>query len=247
MYYQLTKAQSKPVIDDQVNLGVSLVISSYMRMDNVKRVLNSYVSYDIFSEIIIWHNGPSKFDWDLGKSDKVKLIQSHDLGLASRFAAGLLARNNLVCFQDDDILIEESNWKRLIDAKEQNPNSTICVEGKIPYKDGTYGRAIKPKPGKVMHCEIHLNRAFCTNQVHLGYFFPFWQRTQLSLSPEVGGGEDIVYSYAVSSKTKESPIAIGIEFENLESDHAISNRSGNQHHNRTSIMKICKEIVLVSD
>ena len=240
-YYKLISSKSSLVLKtDFDDHKASIVISSFKRIPNVIRIVEEYLNYELLSEIIIWHNGPEKLNVPFSDK-KIRTIESDDFGLASRYAAALLSSSDTVLLQDDDIVLPESSLNTIVRAKLEYPQKTICIEGKVPHADGTYGKTVKPKPGQKMDCDIHLNRLVCTNKEAVPAFFTFLHRTKLSLDPKAGGGEDIVYSYAITEKTGEKPLAVGVEFTNLESSNAISKRYGNQHANRTKIMNVCLE------
>ena len=237
-YYQLTSAKKGNLYKDHE--GCTLILSSFKRHENVKEILAAYTNYSLLDEIIVWHNGPEKLNLDPSLKN-IKIIESDDLGLASRYAAGLLASNSTVLLQDDDIFFEEGSLEQIVDASKSNPNRTITSEGKIPHKDGTYGKGIKPKIGKEVECEIHLNRLICTKRDFIPHFFSALYKTGLSLNPKTGGGEDIVYSYAITNLTGKKPLAVGVKYTNLSNEEAISDRHGKQHINRTDIMNVCKQ------
>jgi|TARA_R100001015_G_C4629728_1_gene190800 hypothetical protein len=238
-YYQAISAEEGNLYSNSD--GCTLILSSFKRPKNVKKILAAYMDYALLDEIIIWHNGPEKLD--IGAFDEdVKIIESNDLGLASRYAAGLLASNDIVLLQDDDIFFEEESLRIIVNESIKNPERTITSEGKIPHKDNTYGKGIKPGIGEKIECEIHLNRLVCTKREFIPHFFSTLYKTGLSLNPRTGGGEDIVYSYAITNFTGKKPLAVGVSYKNLSSKEAISDRYGNQHANRTDIMKICKQL-----
>lgn len=238
-YFELTSAKPVKLTERQTN-RFSLVVSSFSREKNVIDIVNQYSTYACFAEIIVWHNGsnPLQFDYN---DQKVKIINSDDMGLASRYAAALLAKSRTVFLHDDDLVVPESSFIEMAE-KHTELNRTISIEGKIPHSDGTYGKTVKPSIGTEEECEIHLNRCICTSRPTISSFFTFLNETELTLNPKGGGGEDIVYSYAARLVTGNKPLALGVPFKNLDSSVAISARFGNQHTNRTTIMKICQEI-----
>ena len=223
------------------NLGSAMIISSFMRLENIQKILDQYNKYDILTDIIVWHNGPDKLNLKyLGQ--KIKSIESDYMGLMSRYAAALLAKTEFVFLHDDDLFVSEESLLKMLQLHINGDNRTISIEGKIPHSDGSYGQSIKPKMGETIECEIHLNRCICTSKSIIPAFFTFLYKTGLSLSPKAGGGEDIVYSYAARAVTKQRPLAVGVSFQNMDNQSAISNREGNQHKNRTKMMKVCQAL-----
>lgn len=240
-FFEATSAKDADIMSQEEE-GFSLILSSYSREENILKLLEEYSTYNCFSQIIVWHNGKNLLK--LGnRTDHIYLINSDDMGLSSRYAAGLLAKNEIVFLHDDDLIVPEDSFLKMAE-KHIQLGRTISIHGKIPHSDGSYGKAIKPSIGSEEECEIHLNRCICTSKSIIPSFFSFLYKTKLSLDPKGGGGEDMIYSYAARVKTGLKPIALGVEFQNLDSREAISNRFGNQHKNRTKIMKVCQEVFL---
>lgn len=236
-WYQLLSSKEANVYLDE-SKTYSLVLSSFNREENVKKILDQYLAYSSLSEIIVWHNGSNPFLYETG-SQKLKLINSDDLGLATRYAAALLVKNEILFLQDDDLLVPEETLQYMAN-KHSEMNTTTTIEGKKPHSDGSYGVAVKPSMGEVEECEVHLNRCICTSKTLIPSFFSFWFKTQLSLTTLAGGGEDIVYSFAARLASGNRPVALGVKYQNLTDPSAISNRAGNQHRNRTKILHCCQ-------
>ncbi|MFT7313634.1 MAG: hypothetical protein ACI9J5_001773 [Paraglaciecola sp.] len=240
VFYAAISAKESEIFSTK-DLGSTMIISSFMRLENIQKILEHYNKYKILTEIIVWHNGPDKLDIkNIGQ--KIKIIESDDMGLMSRYAAALLAKTELVFLHDDDLLLPEKSLLKMLQLHIDGDRRTISIEGKIPHSDGSYGQSIKPKIGDSIECEIHLNRCICTSKSIIPAFFAFLYKTGLSLSPQAGGGEDIVYSYAARTVTNKRPLAVGLSFENLDNQAAISNREGNQHKNRSKMMKVCQAL-----
>ncbi|MEP0369352.1 MAG: hypothetical protein ABJN36_02335 [Cyclobacteriaceae bacterium] len=240
-YYQAISAKSYDQTVSKTE-GTTLILSSFAREDNIKQLVDSYSRYSVFNEIIIWHNGQNKLEIP-NKPPETKIINSDDLGLSSRYAAGLLACNDTVFFHDDDLILPEESFVELINEKNNNPDRTYCIQGKVPHSDNTYGKAVKPAIGERRPCDIHLNKVICVSRKLIPSYFNMWYDTGLDLDPKGGGGEDIVFSYAVRKLTGQKPLVVGVKFKNLDGSAAISSRYGNQHVNRTQVMKVCQQLL----
>lgn len=241
-YFKLTSAKSQEVESTSRGEKSTVIVSSFARLANVKTIVETYAGYSTFDEIIVWHNGAGKFEPEVS-SDKLRVINSDDLGLASRYAAALLARNETLFLQDDDILAPEATFQTMREKHLQEQTRTVTTEGKALYSDGAYGEVVKPVLGQALECDVHLNRLICTQRSLIPVFFELLHQTNLHLSPQAGGGEDIVYSYAVAYKLDIKPLALGVEYKDLSDENAISKRLGNQHANRTKIVKICQAAI----
>ena len=144
-YFELTAAPAINVLADKTP-KYSLILSSFSREENVALIISKYSKYDCFGEIIVWHNGlkplPLKYD-----TNKVRVINSDDMGLSSRYAAALLAKSETIFLHDDDLLVPEDTFVKMA-HKHRETLATISIEGKNPYPDGTYGMPVKPKNGE---------------------------------------------------------------------------------------------------
>lgn len=220
--------------------GITVVLSSFARLSNIELIVSTYLDYLEVDELIVWHNGPTPLP-PLGQHPKLRTIVSDDLGLSTRFAAALLARHEQIFLHDDDLLVPPQTFRLLSKYYRQDPTRTYAIEGKNPRANNTYGQPVRVLPGWTCPCEIHLNRLLCTSRSLIPHFFELWRATELSLDPMFGGGEDIVYSYAVTAQTSKRPLLVGVPFQNLPKSEAISDRLGNQHANRTKIMHICQK------
>lgn len=244
-YYKLIETKDQPVESLHDSTKSSIVISSFARLSNVYEIVETYQSYDCFGEIIVWHNGEGEVAIS-NKSEKLRVINSDDMGLASRYAAALLSRHETVFLQDDDIIAPEVTFHQMRDRHVTDGYRTVTTEGKVLYQDGAYGKKALPKKGEEMECDVHLNRLICTKRSLVPHFFELLIKTNLHLSPIAGGGEDIVYSYAIANALGLKPIALHLAYSDLSDENAISKRLGNQHANRSKIVTMCKSVTGLS-
>lgn len=81
---------------------VSAILLSYRREPNVRRIISILRRHPAIDEIIVWNNNRDVPFVEPG----VKVINSAENFLCiARYAAALLARNDTIYFQDDDILV----------------------------------------------------------------------------------------------------------------------------------------------
>jgi hypothetical protein len=62
----------------------------------------------------------------------------------------------------------------------------------------------------------------------------------LDIDAARGGGEDIVFSYAMRAATGQRPLVVPGHYEDLIARHALANRNGSQVADRTRIMQACQ-------
>lgn len=85
---------------------ISLLINTIRRYDNLEKILKAQLDYDCIDEIIVMNNGGQPISV---KHDKLKVITpSWDVGLRSRWVLGTLAKNDCLCVQDDDLIVDRS-------------------------------------------------------------------------------------------------------------------------------------------
>src|SRR5260370_40877101 len=88
----------------------TVVILNWQRPANVRVILDSYVAYRRVSQIIVWNNNDGEtFTY---YHPKVRLILSAELGLNTRWAAALLAKNDCGIVADDDLIARETTIDR---------------------------------------------------------------------------------------------------------------------------------------
>ena len=135
LFYAAISAKQAEIFNSK-DPGSTMIISSYMRLDNIQHILNEYQKYDILTDIIVWHNGPDKLNLKyLGQ--KIRIIESDDMGLMSRYAAALLAKTEFVFLHDDDLFVPEESLLKMLQLHINGDKRTISIEGKIPHSDGS--------------------------------------------------------------------------------------------------------------
>ncbi len=229
------------------NLGdeLTLVILSWVRIGNVKMLVNYYNSLDRIGEIIIFNNN-SKFNISkyFGHHNKVTVIQStHDLGLYSRFAAAALSRNRGVIFIDDDIFVPDPTIESLYYEWRRYPDSCHGIIGRETsngYRPiDTYGEV------KVIltRCLV-TSKTTCIKALEFSRLFD-----HLDCIPR-GNGEDIIISYCAILETGLLNKAYPLPYQNLEghggskmSASAIHQRFPGHYVHRQTVVNMCERIL----
>ncbi|HKZ39134.1 MAG TPA: glycosyltransferase [Chryseolinea sp.] len=85
--------------------AVSACLLSYKRARNIQKIVDSIQNYPFIDEILIWNNN-SEERLDI-RGDKVKIIASKENTICyGRFLCAKEARNEIIYFQDDDVIVE---------------------------------------------------------------------------------------------------------------------------------------------
>jgi hypothetical protein len=207
---------------------LSLIMLSWDRIANVRKLLERYRNFGRVSEIIVFNNNPRHDLRDTIKAidREIILIQSNtDLGMYTRFAAAGLAVNDCILFLDDDIFVPESTVDDLYEKWMEHPRS--C--------HGTHGRSVnrgyRPRDhyGRV---KVVLTRCLMTSrEVCLHAFQHSSSFLDLESIPN-GNGEDIILSYSAILLSGDLNWAYHLAFDNLEGWKMPENTSGLAIHQR---------------
>jgi hypothetical protein len=214
----------------------TVVILNWRRPSNVRTILDRYTEYRRVAEIILWNNDCCHFRYD---HPKVRLVQSAELGLNTRWAAALLAQYRCVIVTDDDLIADEATIDRLIDSHAQDPDRAYTLHGRCPTAANEYAFHVE-HVSEPTEAVMHLTRLTCLGRQHVPYYFIALEELGLRIDPATGGGEDIVMSFAVTRATGKRPLVVPGRYRDLLARGAISNRHGPQQERRTLIMRRCQ-------
>ncbi|MGH7305080.1 MAG: hypothetical protein ACRELZ_17490 [Candidatus Rokuibacteriota bacterium] len=214
-----------------------MVILNWRRPENVRRILDAYTRYRQLDDLIVWNNNPDRlFTYD---HPKVRCINSPDCGLNTRWLASLLAVHDCIIVNDDDVICAETTIDDLIEYHQRDPDRSYTLQGRNPDHENAYAvrvhRVVAPT-----ECEMHLTRTVCINRKFVPEYFAAIRQMDIRIDPERGGGEDIVFSYLVTSLTGKRPLVVPGTYTDLLAPHSIANRNGPQWENRTAIMRYCQ-------
>lgn len=216
--------------------GISGVVLSWNRPDNVARIIAGWRESGAIDEAIVWNNNP---EVPLALDGWARVINaSHDLGLYTRFAAACLARNECVLIQDDDLSLPTKSITTLREAWRRDPDILHGIFGRIPDALGRY--QIEDRFDSSV--PIVLTRALLAHRRHAARFFEFaaaFEALQRDGQP-YGHGEDIIFSYAVMGLSGRLNRVHRVPVVELPSPDAINLRNRGEHlSHRTRVMRAC--------
>ena len=216
----------------------SLVVLNWQRPENVRQILDRYVSFDGLDDIIVWNNnGNTPFVY---LHPKVRCINSDEFGLNTRWLGSLLARHSCVIVHDDDLICDEATIDRLIAYHRADPDRTYTLHGRNPTRSNQYADKVD-HVAEPTECDVHLTRVTCVNRRWVPRYFDALAAMGIDITPQAGGGEDIVISYAIRAATGRRPLVVPGSYEDLIAPHALANRYGSQAEERTVIMRACQQ------
>jgi hypothetical protein len=223
---------------------------SWVRPENLNKIIEMYDGYDVVGEIIVWNNNKHLFASDLGLN-KVKVLNcSTDFGLDSRFVGSMLAKNRCVIVHDDDLILSERNIKNLVRNFELDHTRIYTYEGRIP-QGGAY--TCVPGPGRVedvsepTEVPISLTRCACFDRLYAAEYAKLCDTMFYDVYTNLNG-EDIVFSYLTSHLSGKMPMVLPVPDKDgyielpSSQEEKISTRN-NFTERRTELIKRC-EIVL---
>jgi len=114
---------------------ISVIILNWLRPDNIRRyILPQLIKCPLIDEIIISHGRKdTMFDF---KSDIVKIVHRDDnqknkaFGLSLRFLAAMSAKNSLLLFIDDDMIVPPLTIQRMYEIAKLNYPCLVCKYGR---------------------------------------------------------------------------------------------------------------------
>jgi len=217
---------------------ISLLMLTWRRRNNLRKILWTQSCYDIVDEIIVFNN--YRLSTILPLNEKTKVINaSHDFGLRSRWAMGILARNRCLVFQDDDILVPEIGFQSLWERWREDPERLYAAYGRNPNSRNEYN--FENAIGEVA---MVLTRVVCVDQSVLANMLrvevDFYSNEEMARP--VLNGEDILLSYAVTSLYQKRHSVVPLEHEELPpGPHALAIRRKKFHlQERTALMRRCQ-------
>jgi hypothetical protein len=186
------------------NVTASVVIMSFARPENVRFLTEWYLTEPAFRgvirEVLIWNAKPSLdalVDLETTYGDRVRVLRaSPDLGLHSRYAAALLAREPVVFMQDDDIMTRAGMVREILARHSAQPDVIHGLWARFPNKHHPYP---VHSPDGSTSAPIILTKVLVARRELFAQFFtvePFFAPLARTSKP-VWNGEDIVLSLAV--------------------------------------------------
>lgn len=186
---------------------LTLILLNWKRPHNVSRIIQTYLTYSRFDEIILWNNNP-ECSFKI-KNEKIKYFTSENQFTVSRYAATFFARNNDIMFQDDDLFLTELQIEKLFEAHLTHPKSIIgCfgrnLESGCYVKHYSYGK-VDVILGRVMLFEKKLIANFVKDCPAFGgaleddILFSLCQN-RYHIATHVGDVEELPKDYALSRR-----------------------------------------------
>jgi GT2 family glycosyltransferase len=108
--------------------GITAVLVSYKREQNLTNILSSLRATGAVSQIILWNNDPETHL--VGGPDVTVINSTVNFKAYARYAAAMLAANDHILFQDDDIVLEPEIFEALHRALRDQPARIYGIAGR---------------------------------------------------------------------------------------------------------------------
>jgi len=237
-------SQYKPNKTQSRILMITSVLLNWKRPENVERIVRYLDKHSLIDEILVWDESPDQRFQNLSKCPKVRVIvPEKKYGLVSRWKASLLAKNDAIFMQDDDLILSHQDISNYHD-KWTNESDIIhglvgrYADHKEQYTCGIYGINSET--------EIVLTRAMMFHKKYAGMFFESEKNHHDTYIKNIirRNGEDIYFNFLIMSKSglcnrTHKLIKPVIELPSL---YAISDRNPDHFKERTVIMNACRKI-----
>lgn len=219
-----------------INHRASIIILSWKRPENIRRILDVETRYQCVNEVIVFNNNAAS---TLRYSHpKVKTLNaSCDFGLRTRWIAAALAINDAVILHDDDLLLPEATIRRLVKGVITDPQRAYSLHGRVTSSDDDYRKCQKA----LDQADIVLTRATAINRdliPILLFYEAAFRRAGFRLPKN--NGEDIFLSYCLTYCFGKRHKILRLPHTKLPDHDAISCRP-NHYHERTEVLRVCKE------
>ncbi len=225
-------------------MSISLLINTFDRYDNLKRILEVESQYDCIDEILIFNNGNQDIEIS---NPKIKVIKAtYDVGLRSRWILGALAENKCLFVQDDDLLVSESIFKMLYGHFLFDESRVYSIFGRKVEFDNYYDFN-KWAFGEV---DIALTRLACFPKMLIPHILESEERILPYRYPK--GKEfphdDIVLSFTCLGVFNKKPLCVkymgadGSGVEEMDTNNQLHDDPGFLNK-RADIIKKCKKLL----
>lgn len=209
------------------------IMLNWDRPENVSRITEGWMQSPFIQKGVVFSNKPGLPELP---PIAVGISSTEDLGLTTRFMAGLLAETDVVFIQDDDLIVHDEALKALLEYHAADPEILHGIFGRRPKGDGSYARLVDKVEAEV---EVVLTRALVCQKQHCVDFFVHLKDFPIlrSGNPK-GNGEDIVFSFVTMANSGRLNRVHKLNVTELDSRSAIHHRPGHIAR-RSTVMRHC--------
>jgi hypothetical protein len=223
-------------------MTLGAVMLNWKRPENVETITKSWVNFPLFERAIVWGNL-----WPLPSiHNAITTIHSTaDLGLYTRFHAGILTRCDAVFMQDDDLLIPRATIVQLYNKWRAEPDIIHGLFGRVPRGDNQYAQSYD---NDTRECDIVLTRTLIVSAKLLRQFMVDAQQFLHMQAVTYGNGEDIILSYVATKYSGRKNKIWKLPRKRLLENDSLYQRQVKTHFShRTRVMQACQKWIKGED
>jgi hypothetical protein len=183
---------------------VTAILLSWRRIETLRKIVEALAVWRRIDEILVWNNNP---DFQLEVPPAITINSGANFGPIARLGAVLLARNETIWFQDDDVLLSEGQFEAVFAAYAAHPDRIYGCQGR-DIVDGKYD----PRP-VYGPCDIIVGQTMLFHRSLMHQAFYFAGRV-----PILSHTDDVLLSLACSTRhfavNLEPVVEIGWDDEN---------------------------------
>jgi hypothetical protein len=221
-------------------LPITGIVLNWRRPENVRAIVATLSP--IVEEMIVWNNNPAELFLD---SSAKTINCSSDFGLYTRFIAALLAQNDTIWMQDDDLLAPLDTVRAVYESWQRRPDNVHGLFGRKPGEDCQYNFV-----NATGECPIVLTRGCMFHrQLAIDFFRVAGDPRILAvreLCVEMGciehNGEDILLSYVARIKNGKTNVAHDLPVTELPEGADRISASPAHMNARTAMVRACEAI-----
>jgi hypothetical protein len=227
-------------------MSLSVVMLNFSRRANVEQILKGHDDNPNVTEVLVWNNAHEIF---AHKSPKVVWVNAcQNFGLFPRYAMALLATNDYVMIQDDDLEIPAATVNSLLQCVENHKQIIHGLFGRIPKEDNTYAD-FRDKDN--CYVEMVLGRCMVFHKSLAAHFFrmmileanKFKKLFQVAKTLGVleSSVDDILFSYAAMTQSRHQNAVYPFPRTELAGAAGLCD-TNNHFRYRNSAMQSCQKI-----
>lgn len=223
-------------------MNITGIFLNWKRPQQLKNIIRLYIEQKIFDEIIIWNNSP---DTELNPyliENTIVINPTKDLGMNTRWYAGVIAKNNCILYHDDDYKISKDSIQHVYEEWKKQPEVIHGYTGRIPTKENTYAIIKKNVESEV---DIVIGRFMMThinNVLHMLYIIN--NGPNVTSIYDKNHQEDIFFSYATMHKNSGTKNRVhkipSLPKDYVEDEFSVCKRK-EHFKDRTDCMRRCQE------
>lgn len=212
--------------------NVTAVLLNYYRPYNLQNIiLPTLIKNRWIDQIIISHGRSENVFSTPPIENRTSIIHLHDYikvdteyGLFRRYLASEKSKNNILLILDDDLIVSEVEFFKLLYQYSQSPNIIHGKYGRDIVSNNQQHYIYNSIDSKNIKCPILLTRIVMTHKDNIKYVISKFKKHHSffqSLTP-IWNGEDIFLSLLVADKNKEMNQICPLKIQNLNNTNAIS-------------------------